>query len=102
MQLYVGDSRSRNGQRAAIAALECGAACEFRKLDLGRGDHKQAEYLAINPLGKIPALIDPDGPGGEPLGTAAVMGHPAVSRGKDRQILAGRPPGTRTHVAVGS
>ena len=67
MQLYVADSRSRNGQRAAIAVIECRAACEFRKLDLGRGDHKQAEYLAINPLGKIPVLIDPDGPGGQPL-----------------------------------
>jgi len=66
-QLYVADSRSRNGQRAAIAVLECGAACEFRKVDLGRGDHKRAHYLAINPLGKIAVLVDPDGPGGEPF-----------------------------------
>jgi GSH-dependent disulfide-bond oxidoreductase len=53
--------------RAAIAILECGIDCSFHKLDLDRGDQKKAEYLAINPLGKIPTLIDPDGPGGQRL-----------------------------------
>jgi GST-like protein len=32
-----------------------------------KGEQKQADYLAINPNGKVPVLVDPDGPGGKSL-----------------------------------
>jgi GST-like protein len=56
-----------NGQRAAIAVNECGVPCTIHVLNLGQGDQKKPDYLRLNPTGRIPTLIDPDGPGGKPL-----------------------------------
>ena len=36
-------------------------------VDFGKGDQRTPEYLSLNPYGKIPAIIDPAGPGGKPL-----------------------------------
>lgn len=36
---------------------ECGADYELRHVDLQKGENRQAEYLAINPMGKIPAIV---------------------------------------------
>jgi len=65
MELYT--AGTGNGQRAAIAVNECGVACQIHVLNLGQGDQKAADYLKINPTGRIPTLIDPEGPGGKPL-----------------------------------
>ena len=65
MELYT--AGTGNGQRAAIAVNECGVSCEMQVLNLGQGDQKAADYLKINPTARIPALIDPEGPGGKPL-----------------------------------
>jgi GST-like protein len=56
-----------NGQRAAIAVNECGVPCQIHVLNLDQGEQKAADYLKINPTGRIPTLIDPEGPGGKPL-----------------------------------
>lgn len=56
-----------NGQRAAIMLAESGLAYEAHRIDLRKGEHKQEAFLAINPAGQIPAIIDRDGPGGRPL-----------------------------------
>lgn len=56
-----------NGHRAAIALEESGLAYRVHKLNLAAGDQKKPEYLAINPSGAIPAIVDQDGPGGRPL-----------------------------------
>src|SRR5690606_12774355 len=37
-------------------------------VDFDKDDQKSPEFLSLNPNGKIPAIIDPDGPGGRPLG----------------------------------
>jgi GST-like protein len=59
-----------NGRRAAIALAESGLAHRVRKVDLGKGAQKDPEYLKINPAGQIPALVDPEGPGGAPIALA--------------------------------
>ena len=65
MELYT--AGTGNGQRAAIAVNECGVSCKIHVLNLGQGDQKAADYLKINPTGRIPTLIDPEGPAGKPL-----------------------------------
>ena len=39
---------------------EVGVPYEFVKLDLQAGEHRQPEYLTINPIGKVPAIVDGD------------------------------------------
>ena len=65
MELYT--AGTGNGQRAAIAVNECGVACKIHVLNLPQGDQKKPDYLKINPTGRIPTLIDPQGPDGKPL-----------------------------------
>src|SRR5213596_3170268 len=65
MELYT--AGTGNGQRGAIAVNECGVDCRIHVLNLGQQDQKAADYLKLNPTGRIPTLIDPDGPGGKPL-----------------------------------
>jgi len=56
-----------NGQRSAIAVNECGVACRIHVLDLTKGDQHTPEFRKLNPRGRIPVLIDPQGPGGREL-----------------------------------
>jgi GST-like protein len=65
MQLYT--AGTGNGQRAAIAVNECGVTCSIHVLNLAQGDQKKPDYLKINPTGRIPTLIDPEGPDEKPL-----------------------------------
>jgi GST-like protein len=58
-------SSSPNGAKVRIMLEETGLEYELRSVDLGEREHKKPEYLAINPNGKIPAIVDHDGPGGE-------------------------------------
>ena len=46
---------------------ETGLAYEPHLVDIATDDQKTPEFLSLNPNGKIPAIIDPDGPGGKPL-----------------------------------
>ncbi len=59
--------RTSNGLRATVAMAECGLPHRVLPIDLGQGANKRADYLQINPSGQIPAIVDPDGPGGRPL-----------------------------------
>ena len=65
IDLYI--ANTGNGQRAASALEESGLAYRAHKLNLQAGDQKKPEYLAINPAGVIPALVDQDGAGGKPV-----------------------------------
>jgi len=55
---------SSNGQRVAIMLEECGLPYTLHKLDLFAGEQKKPEFLAINPAGAIPAIVDHAGPDG--------------------------------------
>ena len=57
-----------NGVKASIALEEMGLPYEPHRVTLSDDDVRSSEFLSINPNNKIPALLDPDGPGGEPLG----------------------------------
>jgi GST-like protein len=56
-----------NGHRVAVALEETGVPYTVHKVDLQKGEQKRPEFLAINPTGRIPAIVDRDGPGGKPL-----------------------------------
>jgi GST-like protein len=56
-----------NGKKVSIMLEELGIPYEVHAVNLGQGDQFKPEYLAINPNNKIPAVIDPDGPGGKPF-----------------------------------
>ncbi|MBN3802815.1 glutathione S-transferase [Paraburkholderia sp. Ac-20336] len=56
MTLYTADTP--NGQKISIFLKEAGIAYRQVNLDLSRGDQHRPDYLAINPNGKIPAVVD--------------------------------------------
>src|SRR5579859_3404781 len=53
-----------NGKKAPILLAELDWPYETHLVNLGRNEQKRREYLAINPNGKIPALVDTEGDGG--------------------------------------
>ncbi len=57
-----------NGVKASIMLEETGLAYEEHRVTLADADVKSPEFLSLNPNNKIPAIIDPNGPGGEPMG----------------------------------
>ncbi len=65
IQLY--SLTTPNGVKVSIALEELGLAYEPHYVDFGKDDQKTPEFRSLNPYGKIPAIIDPDGPGGKPL-----------------------------------
>ena len=74
-----------NGVRARIALEECGLAYTFHPVDLAKGEQKAPQYLALNPFGVIPAIVDRDGPGGKPLTvyqSSAILVYAAEKSGK--------------------
>ena len=56
-----------NGWKISIMLEECGLPYVIRTVDIGKGDQFKPDFLAIAPNNKMPAIIDPDGPGGEPI-----------------------------------
>lgn len=57
-----------NGVKASIALEEMGLPYEPHMIDIGANETWTDEYLSLNPNGKIPSIIDPNGPGGKPFG----------------------------------
>ncbi len=57
-----------NGRKVSIMLEECGLPYRVHKIDIGTNREQFApEYLKINPNGKIPSIVDAEGPGGKPL-----------------------------------
>jgi GST-like protein len=55
-----------NGRKISIMLEEIGLPYEVHPVNLSKGEQFKPEYLAINPNGKIPAIVDRDGPGKKP------------------------------------
>ena len=65
LQLY--SLATPNGVKASIMLEETGLPYEAHRVDFGSNDQTSPEFLSLNPNNKIPAILDPDGPGGQPL-----------------------------------
>jgi GST-like protein len=56
-----------NGHKVHIMLEECGLAYRVHPVNIGTGEQFAPAFLAISPNNKIPAITDPDGPGGGPM-----------------------------------
>jgi GST-like protein len=56
-----------NGQRACVVLEELGLAYNLNNLDIFAGEAKTPDFMKINPLGRLPVIIDHDGPDGKPI-----------------------------------
>ncbi|HEU4654315.1 MAG TPA: glutathione binding-like protein [Steroidobacteraceae bacterium] len=65
LQLY--SLNTPNGVKASIMLEEIGLPYEAHFVSFDTNDQKSAEFLSLNPNGKIPAILDPNGPSGRPL-----------------------------------
>jgi GSH-dependent disulfide-bond oxidoreductase len=65
IQLY--STPTPNGVKVSIMLEETGLPYEPHFINIGQNETWTAEFLSLNPNGKIPSIIDPDGPGGQPL-----------------------------------
>src|SRR3954471_11844734 len=83
LQLY--SAPTPNGGKVSIMLEEIGLAYEPHFIAIFDNETWTPEYLALNPNGKIPAILDPDGPGGKPLAlfeSGAILQYLAEKTGK--------------------
>jgi GST-like protein len=83
LQLY--SLPTPNGVKVSIMLEEIGLAYEVHLVDFNTNDQKTPEFLSLNPNGKIPAILDPNGPDGKPLGlfeSGAILQYLAEKTGQ--------------------
>ncbi|MFC4668080.1 glutathione S-transferase family protein [Seohaeicola nanhaiensis] len=86
-----------NGVKISIALEELGLPYEAHRVTLSDDDVKSPEFLSLNPNNKIPAIVDPNGPDGKPIGlfeSGAILIYLAEKAGR----LIGRDAGERFKV----
>ena len=83
LQLY--SLPTPNGVKASIMLEETGLSYEPHLVSFDSNDQLSPEFLTLNPYGKIPAILDPNGPGGKPLAlfeSGAILIYLAEKTGK--------------------
>ena len=83
LQLY--SFATPNGVKISIALEEMGLPYEAHLVDILKDETWSEPFLSLNPNGKIPAILDPDGPGGKPLAlfeSGAILVYLAEKTGK--------------------
>jgi GST-like protein len=83
LQLY--SLNTPNGVKVSIMLEETGLPYEAHYVDFGKKDQKTPEFMSLNPNGRIPAIIDPNGPDGQPLAlfeSGAILHYLAEKTGK--------------------
>ncbi|CAM5790564.1 MAG: glutathione S-transferase N-terminal domain-containing protein [Burkholderiales bacterium] len=81
-----------NGHKVHIMLEECGLPYRVHPVDIGAGDQFKPAFLAISPNNKIPAIVDSDGPDGQPISVFESGAILLYLAGKTGQFL---PPDTR-------
>jgi len=74
-----------NGHKVHVMLEECGLAYRAIPVNIGAGDQFKPEFLKISPNNKIPAIVDPDGPDGEPISvfeSGAILIYLAAKTGR--------------------
>jgi GST-like protein len=74
-----------NGHKVHVMLEECGLPYRVHAVDIGAGDQFKPEFLAISPNNKIPAIVDSDGPDGEPISlfeSGAILLYLAAKTGR--------------------
>ncbi len=75
-----------NGRKVSIMLEECALPYNVHKINIGTNREQfTPEYLKINPNGKIPSIVDPEGPGGKPISmmeSGAILIYLADKTGK--------------------
>jgi GSH-dependent disulfide-bond oxidoreductase len=77
--------KTSNGRKATIMLEECGLPYNVHPIDISTNIQFSDDYRKINPNSKIPAIIDPDGPGGKPytvFESGAILMYLAEKTGK--------------------
>jgi GSH-dependent disulfide-bond oxidoreductase len=83
LQLY--SLPTPNGVKISIMLEETGLPYEPHTINIGKNESWEPEFLSLNPNGKIPAILDPNGPGGKPLAlfeSGAILLYLAEKTGK--------------------
>ncbi len=86
-----------NGHKITIMLEECGLPYEIVPVNIGKGDQFKPEFLSISPNNRMPAIVDPDGPGGKPI---AVFESGAILQYLGRKTGKFYPSEERARVAV--
>ena len=74
-----------NGHKVHIMLEECGLAHTIHGVNIRKGEQFEADFLAISPNNRIPAIVDNDGPGGQPYSlfeSGAILIYLAEKTGK--------------------
>jgi len=74
-----------NGYKISAMLEELGVPYNVHVVHIGKGDQFKPEFLAISPNNKIPAIVDPEGPGGEPISvfeSGAILKYLATKFGR--------------------
>lgn len=83
LQLY--SFPTPNGVKVSIALEETGLPYEAHAVNISKNESWTPEFLSLNPNGKIPAIVDPNGPGGKAFGlfeSGAILVYLAEKTGK--------------------
>ena len=86
-----------NGWKASIMLEECGLPYTVHPVNIGKGEQFKPEFLNISPNNKIPAIVDPDGPGGQPI---AIFESGAILQYLGRKTGRFYPPDERRRVEI--
>src|SRR5690606_12695284 len=81
----------------SILLEELGVPYEVRYINIGKGDQFKPEFLKISPNNRMPAIVDPEGPGGEPI---SVFESGAILQYLGRKFGKFYPSDERARVAV--
>jgi GST-like protein len=74
-----------NGHKVHVMLEECGLAYRVHAVNIGTGEQFTPQFLAISPNNKIPAIVDPDGPDGQPISlfeSGAILLYLAAKSGR--------------------